>query len=653
MTASAGTGGAISPTSATVPSGQTKTFTVTPDSGYEISAVTGCGGTLMGSTYTTAVVTSSCAISATFAAIPSNPDPGVDPNLPVFEVPQPPALDLNSSSLFTLLPTGSVPRAHDVNGAETDVTLVDAPARFGPGEYTLTWRTEDSSGRQTTVTQVLRVWPTVSFGPDVTIGGTTGNYAFFRVALNGRAPVYPFSVAYHVAGNVAGTDLQDGIVVFENGETEKDVGFAMTDSLPTGTPDQSVQVTFGDDVNRGSARPLAITITTVNRPATVRLAPLPGGSKQAVVARDAGPVTLALDIVDPNSSDKHTVEWQAPSGASFTMNGDALVLDPNSLQPGVYRFQVTVTDNGSPPMVTRSFFDVVVLPTAPALPAGATGLLPSGLPNHPEYAPPTPNVLPERERELHHFVMESQAGTELALGAYAQARSTYQTELNGGAGGAAELPGDSTQNVGGVFDFVVGGLPRVGDPVSVVIPQRVAIPAKPIYRKFSTVTRKWQNFIEDGSNRLASAPGSAGFCPPPASNEYRDGLNPGDWCVRLTIVDGGPNDDDGQANGSVSDPGGVGSLQEVVVSGKSNGGGGAFDVLTLLAGVMLLGPALCAAPWRVGSCVRGCSAPSAWRALRSRWRRIQVCTRAASSARPVTMSTLDSSRTICARWVMM
>ena len=101
---------------------------------------------------------------------------------------------------------------------------------------------------------------------------------------------------------------------------------------------------------------------------------------------------------------------------------------------------------------------------------------------------------------------------------------------------------------------------------------------------------KWQTFFEDNDNRLASAPGAEGFCPPTTSDEYRPGLHTGDWCVRLTIKDGGVNDTDGAVNGSISDPGGVGVLSNVQVTGSSSGGGGggSFDVLLLLGATFLL-----------------------------------------------------------------
>ncbi|WP_116809871.1 beta-propeller fold lactonase family protein [Steroidobacter cummioxidans] len=66
VTASASGNGTIGPASAIVARGSTATFNVVPASGASIQQVTGCGGTLSGNTYTTAPITSACAVTATF-----------------------------------------------------------------------------------------------------------------------------------------------------------------------------------------------------------------------------------------------------------------------------------------------------------------------------------------------------------------------------------------------------------------------------------------------------------------------------------------------------------------------------------------------------------------------------------------------------------
>ena len=78
VTPSAGAGGSISPSAAQqVDYGGTTSFSVTPNTGYGISSVTGCGGTPSGSTntsapisYQTGPITADCSVTATFANYP-------------------------------------------------------------------------------------------------------------------------------------------------------------------------------------------------------------------------------------------------------------------------------------------------------------------------------------------------------------------------------------------------------------------------------------------------------------------------------------------------------------------------------------------------------------------------------------------------------
>ncbi|MCI5145760.1 MAG: hypothetical protein D3923_09560, partial [Candidatus Electrothrix sp. AR3] len=64
---SAGANGSISPDSPqSVNYGDTTNFTLTPDIGYGIDKVEGCGGTLNGSTYTTGAIIADCSVTASF-----------------------------------------------------------------------------------------------------------------------------------------------------------------------------------------------------------------------------------------------------------------------------------------------------------------------------------------------------------------------------------------------------------------------------------------------------------------------------------------------------------------------------------------------------------------------------------------------------------
>lgn len=67
VTATAGAHGQIAPPQQTVDHGSVAVFTVAPDANYHVASVTGCGGSLNGTTYTTGPVTAACVVSASFA----------------------------------------------------------------------------------------------------------------------------------------------------------------------------------------------------------------------------------------------------------------------------------------------------------------------------------------------------------------------------------------------------------------------------------------------------------------------------------------------------------------------------------------------------------------------------------------------------------
>jgi len=123
--------------------------------------------------------------------------------------------------------------------------------------------------------------------------------------------------------------------------------------------------------------------------------------------------------------------------------------------------------------------------------------------------------------------------------------------------------------IGGCFDFTLSGLAN-GGIGKIVLPLNTPIPVKAdagntiTYRKLINGT--WKLFDRSGGDTFQSAPGTvtaAGVsCPDETSSDYR-GLTTGDSCLLLSITDGGPNDDDVLANGTVVDPGGLAEITRV------------------------------------------------------------------------------------------
>jgi hypothetical protein len=144
-------------------------------------------------------------------------------------------------------------------------------------------------------------------------------------------------------------------------------------------------------------------------------------------------------------------------------------------------------------------------------------------------------------------------------------------------GGVAADINDALIYPNGFFDFEISGLSQAGESVRVVISQPAPIGEGAVYRKYH-FHHGWQDFVVDSRNGVASAPGGRDSCPEPRADDYRSGLHVGDYCVELTLEDGGPNDADGRRNGIIRDPGGIGMTSQpsgdVAASGGGGGGGG-------------------------------------------------------------------------------
>jgi len=155
--------------------------------------------------------------------------------------------------------------------------------------------------------------------------------------------------------------------------------------------------------------------------------------------------------------------------------------------------------------------------------------------------------------------------------------------------------------IGGCFDFKLSGLAN-GGVGTIVLPLSTPVPEKAdagntiTYRKL--IGGVWKTFDRSGGDTFQSAPGtvtSDGIsCPDESSTEYR-GLTAGDSCMLLSITDGGPNDDDGLANGTVVDPGGLAEITRVYgtdgcsMSGTSRNANNHLDWWLVSAFIGLLG----------------------------------------------------------------
>ncbi len=285
VTPSAGDHGALDPgTAQGVTESQATSFTVTPDTGYHIDTVTGCDGTLSGSTYTTGAVTENCTVSAsfsidTFTVTPAAAEHGsLAPDTAQ-------TIDYNATTSFTVTPEtgyhvvtvtgcgGTLDGSTYTTGPVTESCTVEA--FFAPDTYTVT----PEAGAYGRI---------VPGGPQSVDHGQS---ASFTVAPHTD---YAIDSVTGCGGTLAGSTYTTAAIT---GDCTVSATFAYDTLRPvdSGTDVNltlpKVSVTF-DEVTGGGA----VTATPVETPAAPANFRLPSGASYeiATTASFSGPVEVCI-----------------------------------------------------------------------------------------------------------------------------------------------------------------------------------------------------------------------------------------------------------------------------------------------------------------------------------------------------------------------
>ncbi|MBB1271161.1 Ig-like domain-containing protein, partial [Shewanella sp. SR44-3] len=476
---------------------------------------------------------------------------------PVITVPA--DITANATGLFTQLKLG-VATAVDASGKKLAVSLVNTKQLFAPGEHVAYWQATDSQGRSAIKSQKVTVSPLISISRNQVV--SEGSEAKISVFLNGPSPQYPVSIPYTVSGSSDGNDhdLVDGVFEITSGLSASFSINVLDDGVAEA--DEELVINLDPSLNLSGQRETRLLITEANVAPTASIVVSQSNEQRTQVSKAEGKVYIKVTSRDVNPQDSLTEVW---STGTLVLDADAdgRYFDPSTVAAGSYPISVVVTDDGTPQLSTKVQLTLLVKDSLPALTSvDSDGDL---IPDNQEGFADTDgdgladyldainecNVLQELASSQQTFLAESQSGVCLRLGNTAQ--------LNGSKG--IQVPGDAlttdtqAENLGGLFDFELTAIPKLGASVAVVIPQARPVPTDAVYRKF--VRGNWQAFVLNANNSVMSSAGNSGYCPPPGAAEWQSGLTEGHWCVQLTIEDGGPNDDDGIANGTIVDPGGV------------------------------------------------------------------------------------------------
>ncbi|OEY70104.1 hypothetical protein BI198_11400 [Rheinheimera salexigens] len=497
---------------------------------------------------------------------------GTNPDAPVITVPD--DLLVNATGMFTKVNVG-VATAIDTKGNRLAVTLTNGLPMFPAGKHQLNWQATDANGVSSTTTQMLQIQPQVAISKPQTV--SNNSQVTVSVMLNGQPPSYPVDVTYHVTGTtnaVTEHNLASGSVLINSGLSAT-ISFDVFADLST-LLEKDIVITLDNTLNLGANASSIITVTEANLAPTVRLSASQQGENRLTLGKASGPVTVSAQVEDPNHADTISLQWLADTAlTNSSSDSSQFVFDPIGLASGVYKITLTATDNAAEPLTRTDEIYLLVQDVLPTLddsdsnnnliPDNIEGFADSNGNGIPNYLDPgfACHVMAEQLINITQFVAEGEPGTCLRKGAAAALSNTGGLLLS-----RVDLqwiePDMQATNIGGSFDFILRDLPTAGANYRMVLPQLQPVPENAVYRKFSP-EKGWSNFVLNDNNQLFTAAGEPGFCPPPGDAIWQEGLTAGHWCVQLLIEDGGPNDADGMANGTIVDPGGV----AVVLNGNS------------------------------------------------------------------------------------
>jgi hypothetical protein len=339
---------------------------------------------------------------------------------------------------------------------------------------------------------------------------------------------------------------------------------------------ETVTISIGSPTNAvvGSVSERTITIVEENVAPMIHLSVAQGGTSGRIVAADGGLVTVTANYSDINPGDTHVLEWDsALSGLDYvTIDGATVTVDPSTLGDTLMIASATVSDDGNPILSTSDSVVVKILAAAPAL--GGEDSDGDGISDADEgYGDSDNDGIPDYLDNIDESnlapvgdsgdVVQTSAGTTVVLGDTAFSSGNNEVGIDESDVGSVDADWDY---LGGLVDFKVSGA-QAGGTYNVVIPLSGTVPAGAVLRKFMGDNIGWQDFVENATNAIHSAMATSGTCPEPGSSAYAPGLPTADAmvpeqtiCLELLIEDGGPNDMDGVANGTVVDPSGIATL---------------------------------------------------------------------------------------------
>ncbi|MEZ9236656.1 choice-of-anchor U domain-containing protein [Shewanella sp. 10N.286.52.A9] len=396
--------------------------------------------------------------------------------------------------------------------------------------------------------------------------------------LNGEAANYPVQISYSLLVN--GFVNNQLVADIEAGQVGQ-LDIAIPESV-TNEDQLQLQLDYGVNAFIGDANITELTLIERNVAPRMNLTLRQNGRVISVIDANNGMVTITANVRDINQNDTHNLTWSSIDGlvdAAIDENLMTFEIDPSLLQSGVYQVNAIATETNTSDVFSVSRTAQLVIADLPTLGSDVDSDN-DGIPDSDEgYADSDGDGIADYlDNDANDTRLPTQNDAEPAhtedglsmtlglfvsrLGITADSASFSIEDLIALLQAGDADPQDSYfETITPVYNFIVNGLSEQGESVAVVIPlaEGQTLPADAIYRKYNP-SLGWYSFVVDANNNISSALADEnGNCPLVNDATYAQasaqGLVEGNNCIRLLIEDGGPNDIDGLANGSIEDPG--------------------------------------------------------------------------------------------------
>lgn len=510
-------------------------------------------------------------------------------------------LQLTATGVLTAIEDFGISTTDAVDGSVATVGKVLVPGNGNPqplpeggftsGTHELVWTATDNAGNTATANQTIEITPLANFV--ATQSASAGDAVTVTAELSGEAVAYPVTIPYSidtqastVVNDGSDHDAANGVITIESATTGNFSFNVAANPALSGTGQGDLVFTMAAPTNAatGSASTHTVVISADNIAPVVQVAMTQADTPVTKVTKDAGSVIITAQATD-SAAQTLSYDWSQSDSALADQAADSddatFELDPSALEEGTYNIVVAVRDNGSPlkETIISKAFKVVAGETVVADTDG------DGIEDSKDNVAET-NRLPAQEGASDAYVLESEPGTTLTLGAVALDQEQADAGID--TSGLPTIPEEYEDSALEIYDFEISGIVQGGNTY-IVIPQQNPLPAGATYLKYDGTS--WKTFAQDANNIVYSAAGTGnGVCPPTRDSSYAEGLAEGHYCVQLKIEDGGANDTDGMVNGNVADPGViVGPANTGSITMTSTGGGGGSMPWYLLPFFLLLG----------------------------------------------------------------